>query len=251
MAPLTSDALVLRSYPLRETSRIVVLLTRDRGKVRSVARGARSPRSRIASGLDPLSEVRVTLHGRQGAELMTLGACDVLHSTFAAAGRGAEAGVTLSYVAELVDAFASEGEAEDALYRLARSVSLALEAGVTPAWLARYAEMWTLRLHGIYPSASACASCGGALGQSELRYDDRAHGFICNSCGRASGPVLPGGTRELLRQFFAKKPDELKGVDQEALLAIEALHQKLIVRHIEREVRSYRVLRDVAREMHR
>ena len=53
MPPITSDALVLRTYRLGETSKIVVLLTRDRGKLRAVAKGARGPRSRYQSALDP------------------------------------------------------------------------------------------------------------------------------------------------------------------------------------------------------
>ena len=38
---LASDALVLRTYKLGETSKVVVLLTRERGKLRAVAKGAR------------------------------------------------------------------------------------------------------------------------------------------------------------------------------------------------------------------
>ena len=73
MPPISSDALVLRSYKIGETSKVVVLLTRERGKVRAVAKGARGQRSRYQSALEPLSEVRVGLYGRQGAELLPPG----------------------------------------------------------------------------------------------------------------------------------------------------------------------------------
>ena len=86
MPPITSDALVLRTYKLGETSKVVVLLTRERGKLRAVAKGARGPRSRYQSALEPLSEVRVSLHGRQGAELYRLGQCELLRSAFGAGG---------------------------------------------------------------------------------------------------------------------------------------------------------------------
>src|ERR687897_829348 len=58
MPPIASDALVLRTYKLGETSKIGVLLTRERGKVRAVARGARGARPRYQSALEPLSEVQ-------------------------------------------------------------------------------------------------------------------------------------------------------------------------------------------------
>ena len=54
MPPIASDALVLRTYKLGETSKVVVLLTRERGKVRAVAKGARGRRSRYQSALEPL-----------------------------------------------------------------------------------------------------------------------------------------------------------------------------------------------------
>ena len=54
MPPISSDALVLRTYKLGETSKVVVLLTRERGKVRAVAKGARGARPRYQSALEPL-----------------------------------------------------------------------------------------------------------------------------------------------------------------------------------------------------
>src|SRR5258705_12677542 len=55
----TADALILRTYKLGEADRIVVFLTRDRGKKRGVAKGARRPRSRFAAALEPMTEVRL------------------------------------------------------------------------------------------------------------------------------------------------------------------------------------------------
>src|ERR671910_1855446 len=96
MPPIASDALVLRTYKLGETSKVVVLLTRERGKVRAVARGARGARSRYQSALEPLSEVRVGLHGRQGAELFRIGQCELIRSAFHAGARGLDAALALS-----------------------------------------------------------------------------------------------------------------------------------------------------------
>ena len=73
MPPISSDAIVLRTFKLGESSKIVVLLTRERGKLRAVAKGARGARPRYQSSLEPLSEVRVSLYGRQGTELFRLG----------------------------------------------------------------------------------------------------------------------------------------------------------------------------------
>ena len=113
MALISTDALVLRGYKLGETSRIVVLLTRERGKLRAVARGARGRRPRYRSALEPLSEVKVSLYGRQGAELLRLGDAELVRSAFRASEQGLDAALFISSCAELLDAFCPEGEAED------------------------------------------------------------------------------------------------------------------------------------------
>jgi len=246
MPPITSDALVLRTYKLGETSKVVVLLTRERGKVRAVAKGARGPRSRYQSALEPLSEVRVGLHGRQGAELFRLGQCELLRSAFKAGGQGLEAALSLSYFAELLDAFAQEGEAEDAVYRLAVAVIAAAEDGGEVTMLTRYLEAWLLKLHGIYPPLDRCAGCGGALPGGNLVYHAPAHGFVCAACAPASGPVLPEAARGFLAALFRLPPSEIRAAPPEAS-ALEPFHQDLIRRHLERDLRSYRVLRDSAR----
>ncbi len=246
MPPLASDALVLRSYKLGETSKVVVLLTRERGKVRAVAKGARSGRSRYQSALEPLSEVRVALYGRQGAELFRLGGCELLRSAFPAGGRGLETALMLSYFAELIDAFAQEGEAEDAVYRLAIATVRAAEEGRDVVALARYLEAWLLRLHGIYPPLDRCAACDGRLSAGRLVYDEAAHGFVCERCGPASGPILQPAARAFLEQVFGVAPDRLEPPAPDAR-ALEGFHQNLIRRHLERELRSVRVLEDVRR----
>ncbi len=246
MPPIASDALVLRSYRLGETSKVVVLLTRERGKVRAVAKGARSGRSRYQSALEPLSEVRVSLYGRQGAELFRLGACELLRSAFPAAARGLETALALSYFVELIDAFAQEGEAEDAVYRLATSVVRAAGEGKDVVALTRYLEAWLLRLDGIYPPLDRCAGCGSALPEGALLYHEPAHGFVCERCGPATGPILGREARGFLETVFARPPASIEKPPPEGRV-LEGFQQDLIRRHLERDLRSVRVLQDVRR----
>src|SRR5437667_3233064 len=242
MPPIASDALVLRTYKLGETSKVVVLLTRERGKVRAVAKGARGARPRYQSALEPLSEVRVGLYGRQGAELFRLGECELVRSAFRSGERGLEVALALSYFAELLDAFAQEGEAEDAVYRLAVAVVAAAENGADVGGLARYLEAWLLRLHGIYPPLDRCAGCGGALPAGGLVYHASAPGFVCG-CVPASGPLLAEPVRDFLVAVFRRPPSEILAAPAETAI-LEPFHRDLIRRHLERDLRSHRVLRD-------
>lgn len=245
MSSIRSDALVLRTHKLGESSKIVVLLTRERGKVRAVARGARGPRARFHSALEPLSEVSVGLHGRQGAELYRLGECELLRSAFPVSSRGLEAALGLSYFAELIDAFSPEGAADDAVYRLARAVVRAVEEGTEVVVASRYLEAWLLRLGGVYPPLDRCASCGRSLERGELRYHAPSHGFLCELCPPATGPVLGAAFRPFLEELFRKPPSALAVPLPRPAQALESFHHDLIRRHLERDLRSPRVLKDV------
>jgi DNA repair protein RecO (recombination protein O) len=216
-----------------------------------VARGARGGHPRYQSALEPLSEVLVTLYGRQGAELLRLGQADLVRSAFRAGERGLEAALFLSYCAEILDAFSPEGEAEDRVYRLALAVVRAVEDGVSPDLLARYLEAWLLRLNGLYPPLDRCAACGGDLPSGPLEYHRGAHGFVCAACGPASGPSLPGGARALLADLFRRAPGELPPDPDVEARSLEPFHRELIAEHLERGLRSLRVISEVAREVGR
>jgi len=252
MALLTTEALVLRGFNLGETSKVIVLLTREHGKVRAVARGARGGRPRYQSALEPLSEVRVTLYGRQGADLLRLGQAELMHSAFRAGTRSLDAALFLSGCAELLDAFSSEGEAEEKVYRLALAVVQAAEKGASPELLGRYLEAWLLKLHGLYPPLDRCAACGGPLpAKGALSYHRGAHGFVCGDCGPASGPELPVAARSMLADFFRRPPDALGDEVGTAAQALESFHRDLIAAHLERDLRAPRVIREIAREIAR
>ncbi len=69
---LRTDAIVLRAMRYGETSRIVTLFTREKGKVAVLARGARTAKSRFGSTHEPLSIVEAMISTRPTRTLQTL-----------------------------------------------------------------------------------------------------------------------------------------------------------------------------------
>src|SRR3954470_20026251 len=82
----TTDALILRTYKLGESDRIVVFLTRDRGKRRGVAKNARQSRRRFGAGLEPLTLGRVGYVERERRDLVHLQYVEPLRSPLGAIG---------------------------------------------------------------------------------------------------------------------------------------------------------------------
>ena len=103
----TADALVLRTYKLGEADRIVVFLTRDRGKKRGVAKGARRPRSRFTGALEPLTEVSVAYFEKERRELVGLNYAETRRSPLVLGSPDAR---ILSELADLVVLVAGYGK---------------------------------------------------------------------------------------------------------------------------------------------
>ena len=97
-----AQALVLRTYKLAEADKICVLLTRQSGKMRGVAYGARKMRSRFGSSLEPFTEIAVTYFEKEGRELVSISNADIVRSHFAEASKTVEAGAAMSYLADLL-----------------------------------------------------------------------------------------------------------------------------------------------------
>jgi DNA repair protein RecO (recombination protein O) len=209
----TADALVLRTYKLGEADRIVVFLTRDRGKKRGVAKGARRARSRFMGALEPLTEVRVAYFEKENRELVGLNYAETVRSPLSAVGEGLG---YVSYFAELLDECAQDADADDRLYRLGASMLEALVAQAPVEPLARYFEYWLLRLQGVYPESRGTLSAG-------------ALAFLA-----ASRSVAPDRVGDV-------------ATDGRVLRELENAHRALITMHLEKTLKSDRVLRDLRR----
>jgi DNA repair protein RecO (recombination protein O) len=209
----TAEALVLRTYKLGEADRIVVFLTRDRGKKRGVAPNARKSRKRFGAALEPLTEVRVSYFEKERRELVGLNYAEPVRSPLSAA--SPEALGYSHYFAELIDEWAAEADVDEKLFRLGTAALDALVSGVPTEALARYFECWLLRLQGVYPV--------------DLSLSSEATLFL-------------DGVRKI-----GPRDVESLGASTRVLREIELVHRKLIAMHLEKEPRSVRVLNELRR----
>jgi DNA repair protein RecO (recombination protein O) len=217
----TAEALVLRTYKLGEADRIVVFLTRDRGKKRGVAKGARRQRSPFTGALEPLTEVRVAYFESERRELVGLNYAETVRSPLVLSRSAAstETGhyMLVEYFAELLDEWAQDSDADDRLYRLGASMLDALTAGVPTEPLARYFEYWLLRLQGVYPEARGTLSPAAVAFLTAVR------------------SVPPHGVGAV-------------PADARVLRELESVHRALIATHLEKSLKSDRVLRELRRQ---
>lgn len=240
-----TDAFVLRTYTLQEADKICVLFTREAGKIRGVAHGARRMKSRFGSSLEPFTEVAITYFQKETRELVSISNCDILRSPFAGAISSELLGL-LHYMAELVIEFLPDHEPSDRVYRLLSAVMDALGGATSeqlPA-LARYSEVWMLKLGGYLPSLRACAECNVDLSREAGVWLTSEGVPQCLRCSGRRGEEIRPDVRMMLQDLLRQSPTEFIDVRREAgaLAQIGAIAGRLIARALERDLKSILIL---------
>jgi len=251
----SAEALLLDTFDLQDRDRIVTFLTRERGKVRGVAKGARRKYSRFAGQLQPLAKVKVTWFEREGRDLVRISDVESVRPASRLLGE-LEDILLASYLAEHLLEFAQENEPAELYYRLLDSTVEALLAGVDRGLVARFFEIWMLRLAGIFPSPVECPACGREMDAARgAVLPASGEGLVCVDCGGAGGAAVhglqpgalavPPEVMAVLERFGHVRLSELarQPPPPELLARIEEIAVRVRRSFLQHELKSYGVMR--------
>lgn len=238
-----TEAIILRTHKLGEADKIVIMLTRDAGVVRGTARGARKMKSRYGASLEPFTHVRVSYFEKESRELVSLGNTEIVRSHFELLADD-RAYTLLEYLGELTLEFSPPHEPNEKLFRM---VAATLEdfARTPGAWagLARYFEIWTLKLAGFWPELKVCARCRRQLQQAgtEAAYVQGAT-LVCGPCAAGAGLNVSAEVLSRLRSAGRQRPggwaEDFARLPEDAQAQLARLNAHLITRALEREPRG-------------
>lgn len=192
MPIVTSHSVVLQAFRYSDTSKILRLLTRDRGPVSVIARGALRARSRLSGLLEPFAEGSATFYLKSNRDLHTLSGFDLIRER-QALGVDLARFAGASVLCELVMRVAPR-EADASLFDfLVASLDDLLEVSEAQVQAVAAARIWQLvTLLGFGPSVVACVDCGRPPEPDRpARFDLAAGGLRCHRCpavGRYVGP---------------------------------------------------------------
>jgi DNA repair protein RecO (recombination protein O) len=236
MALRESEAIVLRTYPMREADLLVTLFTRAEGKVRGVARSAKKSKRRFGGALEPLTYVRAFYDVKEGQDLARLDACEVLESPLASEVSYARA-VALGHIAEVLDELLPDREANDAIFRLTLSVLHVLTG--SEVWMpVTYFELWMTRLVGFLPELTECVVCGRELNGSRAYFHALADGLMCADDKRLASSEISSESRTLAAQMFRAPVDSFAGTPWPKALGadLRKFLTQILQRHIEKKL---------------
>ncbi|MCL2497438.1 MAG: DNA repair protein RecO [Symbiobacteriaceae bacterium] len=196
MAFYNTQALVLTSVNVGEADRIITLLTYERGRVRTMVRGARRPRNRFAALAQPLNLIEVQLSGNTALENLTQGQ---LVNNYRTLKESLDRLAYAQYLLELFDK-STEGASDVAEVFIMLLTALELIQYSENLILVRLAvEMKLLAAIGLRPQLESCILCQEKLDNKKpLYYNYDAGGFCCSHCSPEGNLLCSPSARELL-----------------------------------------------------
>ena len=251
-----TEAIVIRTYPLRDTHKIITFYTPDFGRVKAVAYGVKSPKSKLSGRLELLNHGMLMFNHRENRDLQSLSGFELIEGFDGI--RDDFARITYGcYLAELVDAIAAEGDANPEIFHLLQNTYHLLADIEDVAMLARVFEIKFLDLAGYAPQLSQCANCGSNVtasatktqGTPVMLFSVRHGGMLCNNCQHrdTSAYSITPGSCELLKTL---RKSELEKIDRIRASTRNHRELKLILSsfiryHTERNLKSLRFIESV------
>ena len=235
MSELYRDTgVVLRTYKLRESDRIVVFHTAENGKVRAVAKGVRKTKSKFGARLEPMSHVRLLLYrGRELDIVSQAEAVEPLSPMLSSLDRASQ-GLA---VIEAVDQLSLEREPNPQLYRML--VGVLRTIATSPSSLNVAAFYWKLLANeGMRPELDRCVRCGDTEPAVQfVAFDLNEGGVLCRSC--RSGQAISPGALAILREVLGGQlVHALAREESPSTHEVSSLATRALEFHIERRLKA-------------
>jgi len=243
----TDEGIVLRRIDYGETDRILTVLTREHGKIGVMARGVRRPQSRLASRTDLFVRSRMQLAKGRGQLDVLVQAEPMSHRSSSTDPRCA---ACAALCAELSDRVLETNHADDEIYTL---VAAAMTDCTEPGRDPRAAMVWFARRMidrlGYAPQLHDCASCGRRLPEQPARFSAVGGGLLCGACGATDLGAIDCGVRviKVLRTAAAGEVELWRRLrlDAPTLSTLERIIEAELAQHLDRQLRSFDVLRAI------
>jgi len=228
------EGVVLRTYKLAESDRIVVIMTAAHGKVRAVAKGVRKTKSKFGARLEPMSHVRLLLYrGRELDIVSQAESIEPLSPMLSSLDRASQGIAAI----EAVDQLALEREPNPRLYRMAVGVLRTIAARPSPLNVSAF--YWKLlAAEGLEPQLDACVRCGEyGPDVTFVSFDVNEGGVHCRNC--RTGTSISAAALAIMRDILGGRLNEALAMDESpATHEVSTLATRALEHHIERRLKA-------------
>lgn len=248
----TTQAIVIRSFNYGESDKILTFFTRDFGKLKGIAKGARRSKRRFQNALGLFSHLRLIFFDREGMGLVRVEGCDLL-DPFPNLREDLKKIFFGNYYLELIDEMAGEREVNRGAFDLLLSFLKTLDTTPPGEEQVRMFEIRMLSLFGYRPNLIRCGLC--KRGWEELKeipavfFSSEQGTLICGLCSKNGEGLFPLslGTARLIDQVAQVETDKLQRFKftTQALSESRRLLQAFISHQLGKELKSLKAIREM------
>jgi DNA repair protein RecO (recombination protein O) len=233
MALKSDQGIVLRGYPFGEADRVVVILSPNHGKLRTVAKGVRKTKSRFGGRLEPFTHVDLILY--EGRNLDTITQVSVIEA-FPTMRSDLDRVLVAGTMVEVIDAVVQENESSLRAFLLLQRGLRTLETApphpdLTTAFLLGVAEVV-----GIAPAFDHCAGCGGR--ENLVRFSFGDGGVLCQQDRTPGSVALRPGITDYLARLSDATIDDLPEADPGFSREAIGITRRFLEFHLDRQLAS-------------
>ncbi len=237
MAIRNDQGIVLRGYPFGEADRVVVLLSPNHGKLRTVAKGVRKTTSRFGGRLEPFTHVDLVLY--EGKNLDTITQVSIIEG-FPRLRADLDRVVVAGSMVEAVDAVAQEDQSSLRLFLLLQRGLRALDAGIVGTHLITSFLLKLAGVVGVAPALDSCAACGR---QEDLAtFSFSSGGVLCQRCRGDRGMRLRPGLTDYMAALERAEFTELPEAETAVMADAMGVTRRFVEYHLDRSLTSLAVL---------
>ncbi len=194
---IKTEAIILKTMKYRDTSKIVTFYTKEFGKLKGIAKGARTAKNKFGSALEPMTHSMLVIYKKEHRDLHLISQCDAIDS-FKNLTEDLDRMTTALSVVELINQVTHDEERNPNLFAL---VSETLgELNSSSKNYSAYSYAFRLRLASLFgyaPNLEVCGECGNPItinnGEKQYAFQVARGALFCNRCYSPGDSLLSIG----------------------------------------------------------
>jgi DNA repair protein RecO (recombination protein O) len=244
-----TEAIILKRTNFGEADRLLTLYTREFGKIKAIAKGARKPQSRKTGHVELFMRTRFLL--AEGRDLYIITQAEMIEA-YPALREDLVRTTYASYMVELLDRFTVEEDANRDIYRLLAEALGWLGEAADLRLPTRTYELRLLGLTGFQPQLFQCVSCNEPVQEQDQFFSAELGGLLCPNCraaDRGAKPITAVAVK-VLRYLQTRPWDTVKSLQLKRPLhsELETIMHAYLTHILERNLKSVQFLHRLREE---
>jgi DNA repair protein RecO (recombination protein O) len=237
-----TEAIVLKSFDFRETSKIVTFYTREFGKVKGLMKGIRKDPRKFGSSVEKFSVNDIVFYQYRNSDIHLVSQCDMKEYYFSLR-HDLRRMTAASYILELVDAIMPVEQQNEDIYELILQYLASLQSDQDVSKLVHIFQIKTLLYSGFRPHLDSCVKCTKKV-QGQTRFSMKLGGLVCDICRTSDGDVAPisrGTVNSIIHIEQSEWAQTLRlGLSEAIKKELKYVLNNFLVFHLEKHLRSAR-----------